>query len=481
MDLLLLSPSVLALALALVLRNAFVALSVGALWGAILFLHSTPSAIPSYLLDIFLLKHLSSPWKMGALILTLQLGAFSALLDKNGSLQKLFDSVKAAGRSRRASLLTLAGAGLLCFYDGLANSILLGKLASPIKSRFAVSSEKLAYIVDSTSSAVACLVVFSTWTAYQLSLISSTLVGSSLEGQALTLLIGSIPFNAYSIISLVVLFVVLYKNINIGPMKKAEADAVLEFARKAHIAPSQLGLPAKNSQASIVRLLSPIVILLFSFFIIEFTFADADTSKGSFQFVVDALSSNSVPLYLNISALLAWLSLLMTKDSSLKFRHALQVSWQGIVEISKPCLILFGAWALTATISDLNVASFIASLFETSHFAIAWLPLAVFVAACLLSFFTGTSWGTLALLIPLAIPLATEMEAPVWIMNAVIGAVFGGAVFGDHCSPISDTTVVSAFATGCELKDHTKTQLPYAVLAAILCILLVYLPIALAY
>jgi len=486
-DLLLLTPSILALVLALFLRNAFVALSAGALLGAILFLHQTPTAIPPYLLDIFLLKHLSSPWKMGALILTLQLGAFSALLDRNGSLQKLFDSIKASGRSKRASLISLAGAGVLCFYDGLANAILLGKLAKPIRSRFAVSPQKLAYIVDSTSSSVACLIIFSTWTAYQLSLISSAVVGTPLEGQALPLLIGSIPFNAYSIMSLVVLFVVLYKNINLGPMKQAEADAELAFSKrsnttvdKQNIHNSELAL-RPTSAGLVVKLLFPISVLFFSFFVFVLIFSDADHSRGSFQFLINSLSSNNVPSYLNLSALLAWITLLLTKEQTLSFTEALRVSLTGLMDIAKPCLILFGAWALTSTISDLDVASFLASLFQASQFDMAWLPLYTFVAACILAFFTGTSWGTLALLIPLALPLAAELNAPIWSLQAIIGAIFGGAVFGDHCSPISDTTVVSAFATDCELKDHTKTQLPYALLAALLCILLVYIPIALAY
>ncbi len=478
MDLLVLSPSVLALALALTLRNAFVALSVGALWGAILLLHKTPLALPTYLVDIFVLKHIASPWKMGALALTLQLGAFSALLDKNGSLQTLFDSLKFSGRSKRASLMSLAGAGILCFYDGLANAILLGRLAKPIRTRFAVSNAKLAYIVDSTSSSVACLAVFSTWTAYQLSLINSSIINTQFQGKALTLLLGAIPFNAYSWMTLILLFVVLYKNINLGPMKKAEtlADSQYQFSSKNHSQKQH-----HSSTRLIIKLAMPIVVLFFSFFIILVALGKGDRSLGFFNFVVDSLSSNSVPFYLNLSALFAWLALFASREKSISSTSALKISLHGIIEIAKPCTILFGAWALTTTISDLNVAAFLASLFAASNWSLSSLPLVSFAAACCLAFFTGTSWGTLAILIPLTVPLASEVGAPLWLMQAIIGGVFGGAVFGDHCSPISDTTVVSAFATDCELKEHTKTQLPYAVLAAILCILLVYIPIALAY
>ena len=124
---------------------------------------------------------------------------------------------------------------------------------------------------------------------------------------------------------------------------------------------------------------------------------------------------------------------------------------------------------------------FIGSLFTASDWPVGSIPLFSFIAACCLAFFTGTSWGTLALLIPLSIPLATQIDAPIATIQATVGAIFGGAVFGDHCSPISDTTVVSAFAADCDLKEHTKTQLPYAVLAAVLAAMLGYLPIALLY
>lgn len=488
MEILALTPSLLALALAFLTRNAFAALSIGAIWGSILVMQDRLAGLPEYLADIFLLNHLSSPWKMGALILTLQLGAFSALLDKNKSLERLFSRLKTAYRSKRSSLLTLAGAGVLCFYDGLANAILLGRLSKPLKKRFPISGEKLAYIVDTTSSSVACLVFFSTWTAYQLSLIQSVTENSSFEGSALSLLLQAIPFNFYSWMSLLVLFIALAKNINLGPMKTAEEKAERDFQQTEHRSLESFK-EDQTTRANFFVLLAPILSLFVSFIAIVLLFGEAPRGAGLLDYFIASLSSNSVPMYLNYSALIAWLILLLTKKPDLSFGSAIKESAKGVVQIAQPCLILFGAWALSSTISDLNLAAWLGE--SIRHFTSAspsWLPLIAFFSACLVAFLTGTSWGTLALLLPLVVPVITSISGTVLdaqtasvLVPAAIGAVFGGAVFGDHCSPISDTTVVAAFSTDCELRDHTKTQLPYAVVAALAAALLGYLPIALAF
>lgn len=466
-------PSILALVLSFLIGNAALALGAGALLGAILVNLDKINELPAYLLDGFVLQVFASPWKLGAILLTFQLGALSSLLDANGNLDRIFRSLdnRSNEPDRKRSLTALCTMGLICFYDGLANSILLGKISQSLLRRFKVSRELLAYIVDSTSSAVACLVIFSTWTAYQLSLLQDNMTESM--GSPLTLLVRSIPYNVYSWLSLLMLFFVVRKSFFIGPMKRFERDAPT----------SKVDVRADHNVAlqniSLLKSATPLGILFFSFLAIIAIKATGGESSFQESFI-KALASNDVPWILNISAALSFLSALILRESKLSLGDALRNAREGLVAIARPILILLGAWALSKSIGDLGLAKHLSQLFDSSQVQSSWIPLMSFAVACMVSFFTGTSWGTLALMMPLALPFLSHFpEIQNSLAPAVVGAIFGGAVFGDHCSPISDTTVVSAFATGSTVKNHARSQMPYAILVALIALIGVYLPLAL--
>lgn len=463
MEWLIFLPSLLALGLSLFIRNAFLALSIGALSGAFIYSWNQWSKLPEYLFDIFIGNHIFSSWKMGAFLLTLQLGALSALLDKNNSLERFFNYLNATYEDKKKSLMTLALMGLVCFYDGLANSILLGRLSVKLKDRFAVSNEKLAYIVDSTSSSVACLIIFSTWTAYQISLIQSALENSSFQGQGLEILIQSIPFNLYSLLTLVMVFIAIYFNLNLGAMKKTELKAEKSFK------PQKTFQPEKNFK--LFKSAFPLIVLFLSFIVFVAVLSVFKAPEANaFQQFVYTLSDNSIPWLLNLSAFCSWASLVWLREKNLlTLKQALSASFTGLMNILKPCMILFGAWAISSVISDLGAGQVISDYYSSIELSNQWLPLSVFIVSCLVAFFTGTSWGTLALMIPLVVPVAANFGTDSMLTAATVGAIFGGAVFGDHCSPLSDTSVVSAFATECELKQHIKTQIPYALVVAAFC------------
>lgn len=468
LDWLIFVPSILALSLSLFIRNAFLALSCGALAGALIYSWGQWLQLPSYTFKIFIGDHILSSWKMGAFLLTLQLGALSSVLDKNRSLENFFNYLNTTYQNKKKSLATLALMGLVCFYDGLANSILLGRLSVKLKNRFPVSNEKLAYIVDSTSSSVACLIIFSTWTAYQISLIQSALEGSPYKGQGLEILIQSIPFNLYSVLTLVMIFIVISLNINLGPMKSFEYKVEQQFR------PTTQTHSTTTMPFSLWKTGLPLLVLFFSFllFVVALSLYKAPEASFFRKFIF-TLSDNSIPWLLNLSALCSWMTLIALRDKSLlSLKQAFKTSLDGLLQILKPCMILFGAWALSSVISDLGAGSLMAEYYSEMNVAQHWLPLTVFIASCLVAFFTGTSWGTLALMIPLAVPVAASLGVDSLITSATVGAILGGAVFGDHCSPLSDTSVVSAFAAECELKNHIKTQMPYALLTAVVCALI---------
>jgi len=456
-------PSVLAILLSFLTGRAGLSLGVGALLGAVILNGSNLAQLPFYVVSEFVLAPFTNSWKLGALVLTLLLGGFSSMLEAGGGLTRIFRSLDRGVSDRKKSLSALAVMGIFCFFDGLANAILLGKLSRGIAHRFKVSRALLAYIVDSTSSAVACLVVFSTWTAYQLSLIQDSAPVSL--GSPLGLLLRSIPFNVYSWLSLLVLFIVIRKNFFVGALRRFE-----------HEAPEPtIDAFVKNdfSKRSLIRALTPLATLFISFAVLLYF------EKGSF---VDALAGDRVPLLLNTSALAAIVAAFFLRPPSLSWTQSLVACSRGIRALLAPLLILFAAWALSKTLADLGLAKALSANFSAREWGVEWLPLLCFVISCFISFVTGTSWGTLGLMMPLALPILGEVtNVPASLAPAVIGAIFGGAVFGDHCSPISDTTVVAAVATDCSVSDHARSQMPYALLAALASALLVYLPLVLWY
>lgn len=467
-------PSLFALLLSFFIKNAAIALGAGAILGAILVNASHISELPSYLLNSFILQIFESPWKMGAVLLTLQLGALSTLLESNGNIDRIFNALQGQGSqpNRKKSLNILSCMGLICFYDGLANSILLGKISQSLTKKFKVSRALLSYIVDSTSSAVACLVVFSTWTAFQLTLIQDNI--SPERGSPLSLLIQSIPFNVYSWISLILLFAVIKFDFFIGPMKSLEAKAQNEEV-KFDESSSQ-----RHPKQNILIAAFPLIILFVSFIFFVFIDAIFKDNKIFLSAFIEALSSSKVPWLLNLSAVCAIACTLLSRHHpELTLHKSFVLMKNGMIQISAPLLILFSAWALSKTLGDLGLSQLLAPYFSGNSISPQWIPLICFLSSCLVSFITGTSWGTLALMMPIALPIVGQMDPTFdYLLPAVIGAVFGGAVFGDHSSPLSDTTVVSSFATGCSVRDHVRSQMPYALLAALASALLVYLPYA---
>ncbi len=291
----------------------------------------------------------------------------------------------------------------------------------------------------------------------------------------LSLLLRSIPYNAYSWMSLLLLFAVLRWEIFVGPMARAERM----MSQEREPSPSRLPAETAPPQLSLRRAIAPFAVLFGSFFLFVAMLGAPTPSvqTGFFQNFIAALSRNEIPWLLNLSALSTWVFVWIQKPRVVSHSHYFRTSLRGLVEIARPCLILFAAWALSRTLQDLGLARSLGEVLDARTWNLKWLPALSFLAACGISFVTGTSWGTLGLLMPLALPLVSHENALVHA-PVVIGAIFGGAVFGDHCSPLSDTTVVSAFASGCDVRSHVRSQLPYALIAAVLALVLVYVPYA---
>lgn len=479
-------PSCAALLIVILSRSAFSGLLVGALCGAVLLADGLSAEVVSIFWTKQFAPIFSSSWKLSAILFTLLLGGFVALLEAGGGLQALIrrllrssESSPENGAAKRMQY-TVFGFGLFVFFDGLANTMLIGRLLRGAADRCGVSREKLAYLADTTGSAVACLAFVSTWIAFQLSMIREGFLAVGQESSAYSLFFRSLPTNFYCLFSLILAGLSIHRNFNPGAMQHAEARARL----RENVSKQDQVEATTSSHWSLAVV--PILVLTLSIPIVAYYIGAEDYWPVTLEKFATAygVAEEFVPQILVASSLLAsvvagliwWRSQQAEKR---KLGAGVSIFLRGVQDLLAPVAILLVAWMLGAAISELGAADLISELLR-GRLDPHWLPLFIFIVGALISFSTGTSWGTMGVMMPLAIPVifAVAGEGQEEALSiAAIGAVFSGAVFGDHCSPFSDTTIVSSIASGVEPVDHVKTQLPFAGIAALVAAFFGFLPL----
>ena len=480
-------PSVLAVGLAFVTRDIYLSLFLGAFSGALLLHGGNPWTAFHDLLIGRLIPSLMDRWNISVLIFTLLMGGFAEVLTRNGGMTTLSQRVMGQSRSPRRAAIGAYIMGWLVFFDGLASSVLVGKTMRPIADRTGLSREKLSFIVDSTSAPVAGLSLLSTWVAYEMSVIRQGLTNTGDAALAdavapFSWLVLSLPFRFYNWFMLLLVFLLIWFMRDWGPMLAAEKASRL----KPRLAEDSSTEAATGSHSALA--LVPLAVLVLGVFGGLFISGGGLQQTFTFAHLVEAMGkADAAAVFVLATALATAVALAMTAlwrgtPSGLEPRESgTHAFLHGMQQMFLPTLILVFAWMLNSVIKELGAASYLVALLG-DRLPAAWLPALVFLLASIISFSTGTSWGTMAIVMPLAIPLAVKFtgfhagmtESP--ILVATVGAVLAGAVFGDHCSPISDTTIVSAFSSDCDVMAHVRTQLPYALTAAAIATFLGYLP-----
>ncbi|MCF8128787.1 MAG: hypothetical protein K9N10_09745 [Deltaproteobacteria bacterium] len=471
-------PVIVALTLVVITRRAFWGLLIGAFAGSVILCNGNPWQAYLELFARHLAPSLESSWKVGAILFTLVLGGFAAVLHEGTGFQTIlhFFVGKRANAARRFQSAA-AGLGIICFFDGLANSMLVGRVCKDMAEKCGVSRVKLAYIVDSTSSAVACVAFVSTWIAYQLSMIKEGFRMAGRDVNPYLIFIKSIPFNFYCWFTLVMLFVSILRRFNPGPMQRFENEA------RALTTAGEPTLFAGKS-AGVHSVLIPLITLI-SLFFIGFYLLGSPEPKWpvTAEKITAAFGSNAGPLVLVLSSLIATCIALLLFPAR-KDGHLIQgmLAFKGGVQsLIGPIFILVAAWIIGSVLGELGTAEYLSSMVSKTNAAVL-IPSLIFVTGALISFSTGSSWGTMGILFPLAIPIAaTACRAgdPAWqetYLQISVAAVFSGAVFGDHCSPFSDTTIISSISCGVEPHDHIRTQIPFAFITAVIAVLFGFLP-----
>ena len=390
-------------------------------------------------------------------------------------------------KSRKSAQLATAGMGLLCFIDDYANAIIVGSMMQPITDRFRVSREKLAFLVDATSAPVSGLAIISTWIAYEVGLFADVSAKLGMGKTGYLMFFDALSFRFYCLLMIAFIFVQIIAGREFGPMKTAE-----ERARSSLPVPGcSLSIKHRASSIEKGRALNAIVPLAgLLFFHITGLWVDGNGPAklgqyGSpFRWVYwrEVISSAQHSHVILFGAALFGMTLALFCG---RLFGALGISavpgcfYRGIRRAAMPSAILILAWSLKNCCDNLGTGEFLITILA-DRVSPYWFPPMLFLVACVTSFATGTSWGTMAILIPTAIPVAFALDGRVYGLTTMIslGAVLDGAIFGDHCSPISDTTIISSTASSCDLMQHVRTQLPYSLLVAGIALMCAYVPSA---
>lgn len=474
-------PPLLAIALALALRQVVLALASGVWLGALIAGDYDPLAASLRMLDQHLVGAVADEDHASILLFSLALGGMIGVITKSGGAQGLAELVTRRATTPLRVQLATWGLGLVIFFDDYANSLLVGSAMRPITDRAKISREKLAFLVDATAAPVTSLALVSSWIGFEVATIKAQLDAQAIELDAYWVFLQTLPYRFYPWLMLAFGLALVLMRRDFGPMRKAEVRArttgqvsrpgakpASDFERSSvdddPVLESDRDGPSKSPGRPWLAILPILVVVAVAFLGMYFTGRAATAAEGaelSWRNIFGNASSLKALLWA-ASAGGVFAVVMAVGARAMDLTKALDAWLEGIQSMLLACLILVLAWSLGSICKELETAQFVIGVIGDG-LAPGLLPAAVFVIAAAVSFATGTSWGTMAILFPLVVPLATELApGEMHILLGAISSILAGSVFGDHCSPISDTTIMSSMAASCDHVDHVRTQLPYA-------------------
>ncbi|MBZ4682950.1 MAG: Na+/H+ antiporter NhaC family protein [Fusobacteriales bacterium] len=505
--LLTLLPPIVAIVLAFMTKNVVLSLFIGIYSGTFLLNIQGKGFFFSFIhgfLDIIknILGSLSDSWNAGIVLQVLTIGGLVALVSKMGGAKAIAESLAKRAKSPVSAQIITWILGIFIFFDDYANALIVGPIMRPITDKMKISREKLAFVIDATAAPIAGIAIISTWIGYEISLIKD---GFSLIGieniNAYAYFVQTIPYRFYNILMLAFIPMSAIMMREFGPMLKAENRArttgkVLAHNAKPMISAESTALePDENVKLNVWNAIIPIGTLIISAFV-GFYFnglsalegdvlAQVQASPLSMFAIRETFGASDASIVLFEAALFASIVAIIMGISQKIFNinDAIDTWVHGMKSLVITGVILLLAWSLSSVIKELGTSVYLVNLASNSIPKFL-LPAIIFILGSGIAFATGTSYGTMGILMPLAIPLANAIgqnaglsgDAVISYIIVTIGAVLTGAVFGDHCSPISDTTILSSMGSACDHIDHTKTQLIYALAVGALAVVFGYIP-----
>ena len=451
-----LTPPIIAISLALITKEVYSSLFLGMLTGALLNVKFDTVAGINQLFPDGIMAVLSDKWNVGILVFLVILGTMVQLMNRTGGSAAFGTWASNRIKSREGAQLSTMLLGCLIFIDDYFNCLTVGSVMRPVTDKHKISRSKLAYLIDSTAAPICIIAPISSWAAA---------VAGFVKGEnGISIFVQSIPFNFYALLTLAMMVFIIFMKLDYGPMLQHENNARqgdLFSAGKNKLAVEENCQEEKAGHVS--DLIIPIIFLIVGC-VIGMIYTGGFFGGKSF---IDAFAASdaSVGLVLGSSvALLLSIAYYLLRQS-LSFGECMNCLPDGFKQMVPAMLILTFAWTLKSMTDSLGAATYVASLMEHSASGLTgFLPAIIFVVAVGLAFASGTSWGTFGILIPIVVACLQKIDPQLMIIS--ISACMAGAVCGDHCSPISDTTIMSSAGAQCEHLNHVTTQLPYSLTAA---------------
>ena len=447
-------PPLAAIVLALITKEVYSSLFIGIVLGGVLYAGSFEGTL-NHVINDGIVASLSDSYNVGILVFLVVLGIIVALLNRSGGSAAFGEWASRRIKTPVGAQLATIVLGMLIFVDDYFNCLTVGSVMSPLTEKHQVPKTKLAYLIDATAAPICIIAPISSWAAA---------VTGFVEGQnGFTLFIKAIPFNFYALLTIAMMFIIVTMNFDYGKMKEyankiQESQAAVSSETSANEA-----APAGKRKGGVIDLVLPVIILIICCLI-------GMVYTGGFFSGTDIITAfsdcdASVALAMGSVVALILIVIIYVLRGVLSFGTSMECIPEGFKAMVAPILILTLAWTLKGMTDSLGIADFVAGI--TEGFAsslMAFLPAVIFLIGCVLAFASGTSWGTFGILIPIVVAIFETTDPQMLIIS--MSACMAGAVCGDHCSPISDTTIMASAGAKCNHVAHVETQLPYAITVA---------------
>lgn len=449
-------PPIVAIVLALITKEVYSSLFIGILVGGLFFSNFSFEGTVMHIFNEGFVGVLSDSYNVGILVFLVILGAMVSLMNRAGGSAAFGQFAKEKIKSRAGAQLATVALGVLIFIDDYFNCLTVGSVMKPVTDQHKVSRAKLAYLIDATAAPVCIIAPISSWAAA---------VSGFVEGEdGFSIFIRAIPYNYYALLTVVMMIAMILMKIEFGPMRTHEANAQKGdlFTSGESSAPGEESIPA-NPKGKVIDLVIPIITLIICC-VIGMIYTGGFFEGEGF---VSAFSNSDASVGLALGSIFAMIITIIIYlcRRVLSFTECMECLPSGFKAMVPAILILTFAWTLKAMTDSLGAAEFVANAMEHSAGSLmSFLPAIIFLVGCFLAFSTGTSWGTFGILIPIVVAVFANSNPQLMIIS--ISACMAGAVCGDHCSPISDTTIMASAGAQCNHVNHVTTQLPYALVAA---------------
>ena len=463
-------PALLAIILAVCTKQVILSLITGIISGSIIYSFLNDSGTYFFgidkVFDHYLLNSIANKHNASIILFSLLIAGSIHIMTKMGAFNGLIKWLSKYAKSKRSALLITYFMGFFVFFDDYANTLVVGNTMQRITDRFKISREKLAFIVDATAAPIASIAFVSTWIGYEIQLIKDGLESADFVGSdsAYGVFLKTVPYSFYPIITLIFVFVLIVTGKDFGSMKKFELKQIQVI----------------NSEIEVVKSIHPlwavlpVVVLLF--FTLFGIYSSGDTHLGFVKAIqtgdcYKGLLWGSSSCFFHV-----FLISVFTKNT---ISENFNWMFEGMKSLLPALTILILAWGLNGVLEDLMLGEYIGYLMSNSNVPFYIIPLTTFVLSSIIAFSTGSSFSTMGILIPIVISVCLSFydteDFEFGVFYASIASVLSGSVLGDHCSPISDTTVLSSMATGCDHINHVNSQLIYCLVSGVIAVLLILL------